>query len=118
MNDIVTNDLSKYGFRELSLAGELLKAYGDNGANFLTDGITLNFNTNSGIVFLCDEDMNVGVLENAGENEDSIMNKVVQFYSCPQCGNEGTQKDGLENGWDFEKFDDYCTKECVKKSND
>jgi hypothetical protein len=105
MQDIVTTDLSEYGYKELAEAGELLKAYGDDGAEFLNDGITLNFNTYSGIVFLSDSDYNVGVLEDG---------HLVQFYNCPYCGNEGTQNDGLENGWDFEKHEGYCSAKCQK----
>ena len=115
-NETVTSDLTKFGFRELDMAADLLKAYAANGSDFLTDGVNVFMNTNSGNVFLCDEDMNVGVLER-GEGENDIDNKVVQFYSCPQCGNEGTQSEGLEEKWDFEKYEGYCSKECRNKNN-
>jgi hypothetical protein len=80
-NEIVTSDLTKFGYREIDMAADLLKAYAKNGSEFLTDGVNVYMNVNSGSVFLCDEDMNVGMLE-AGE--------VVKFFSCPNCGNEGT----------------------------
>jgi hypothetical protein len=108
MNDIVTTDLSEYGYTELYEAGELLKAYAKNGCQFLNDGITLNLNKDSGKVFLSDEDFNVGVLED---------DKLVQFYSCYECGNEGTQEEGEENKWDFEKHHGYCSKDCWEKAN-
>jgi len=59
---IITADFSKFGYRELKLASELLQAYLEQGADFLTEGITLNFNINSGFVFLSDEDYNVAML--------------------------------------------------------
>ena len=102
-NEIVTSDLTKFGFRELDMAGDLLKAYASNGSDFLTDGVNVFMNTSSGNVFLSDEDMNVGMLEN---------NRVVQFFSCPNCGNEGTQKDGKESDWNFEKYEGFCSKRC------
>ena len=60
-NEIVTADLSRFGYRELALAGELLKAYGDNGAprDFDEQGVSLTFNTNSGNVFLTNENADV-----------------------------------------------------------
>lgn len=82
-----TQDLSTFGYRELEEASELLMAYAQQGADFLNSNIQLNFNTHSGIVFLTDDDLNVGVLEGG---------KLVQFYNCSQCGWEGTAED-LEN---------------------
>lgn len=104
---IVTADLSEFGYMELFEAGKLLLAYAENGSEFLGDGITLNFNKLSGYVFLCDEDYNIGLLEEGA---------IVPFYSCPQCGNEGTQEEGKENNWDFEKYHGYCSKECENKN--
>ena len=106
-NEIVTSDLTKFGYRELDMAADLLKAYAASGSDFLGDGVNVFMNTNSGNVFLSDEDFNVGMLEDE---------KVVQFYSCPQCGNEGTQSEGLTEKWDFEKYKGYCTKKCQNKN--
>lgn len=105
MQDIVTTDLTKFGYRELDMAADLLKAYANDKEDFLTDEVNVFMNTNSGSVFLCDADMNVGVMENG---------KIVQFYSCPNCGNEGTQSQGKEEGWDFVKFEGYCSNKCKK----
>ena len=102
-----TQDLSKFGMRELALAGELLTAYADHGSDFLTDGVTVEFNPNSGMVFLVDEDYNVGVLEDA---------KVVQFYSCPVCGFEGTQADAKEENKDFEEHMGMCSQDCENEN--
>ena len=107
--EIVTTDLSKYGYKELVEAGELLNAYAENGSEFLGDGLTLNFNMNSGYVFLSDEDYNVGVLEG---------HKVVQFFSCPQCGFEATQEDAKAEEKDFEAHNGYCSQSCEDVDGD
>lgn len=85
--EIVTTDLSKFGNREKSMAADLLKAYSNNPPDFLGDGVTVMFNSHSGYVFLTDEDYNVGVMDNADK-------EIVQFFSCGECGNEGTTEDG------------------------
>ena len=88
MSEVVVCDLSQFGYRELGLAAELLKAYADHGADFLGDGIKICFNTQSGYVFLSDEDCNVAMI-----NGD----RLEQFFSCPNCGNEGFKE---EHGFD------------------
>ena|SRR3990167_1885239 len=107
MDDVTTSDLTKFGYRELDMAADLLKVYSNNLVDFLSDGVNVFMNTNSGKVFLSDEDYNVGILEDG---------KIVKHYSCPQCGNEGTQKEGAENEWDFEGYNGYCTKTCEDKN--
>lgn len=105
---IVTADLSGFGHRELDEAVKLLTAYKENTFkedNFFSDGLTLNFNKQSGYVFLCDEDGNVGLLNDDGEIE--------QFISCSYCGKEGFKSE-------LKLYDccGYCgechLKECVK----
>ena len=105
--EIVTNDLSKFGYRELAEAGELLKEYADKPADFLSDGLTINFNPNSGYVFLSDEDYNVGVMTAEG---------IVQFFSCPQCGYEGTNEEAEAEGKSFIKYSGYCSSECEEEN--
>jgi hypothetical protein len=78
-----TNNLEEFGYREMGMAGELLTAYSE-GCGFLGRRVKLEFNSSSGIVFLVDEDCNVGVMEDK---------KLVQFYNCPECGEEGTAHD-------------------------
>ena len=92
--EVVTTDLSKFGYMELEEASKLLLAYVKQGAENLGDGLTLNFNTSSGYVFLSDEDYNVYML-----NE----NELKQFFNCAECGNEGFKED-------FDKNSDceYC----------
>lgn len=82
--ELVTADLSKFGRCELQEAAELLKALTDDECDFLGDGITLNMNTGSGYVFLSDEDYNVGMLNDG---------KLEQWFSCPNCGEEGFKED-------------------------
>lgn len=85
MEDPVTTNLAKFGFRELKLAAELLNAYvGDPNAVNLWDGVTIAMNDNSGHVFLTDEDFNIAMM-----NGD----KLEQWYSCPECGEEGFRED-------------------------
>jgi len=98
--EVVTADLSKFGNSELSSAVELLNAYIQSPPDFLGDGLTLNFNTNSGKVFLSDEDLNVGVIED---------DKIVQFINCGECGYEGTKKD-----YNYDK-ENNNTSECCKE---
>lgn len=79
-----TQDLSKFGYREKDIAADLLKAYASGQGEFLSDGVTVEFNPNSGNVFLVDEDYNVGMM-----NGD----KLEQFFSCSDCGAEGFKGD-------------------------
>ena len=79
-SDIVTSDLSRFGYRELKMAAQLLAAYCDNPPDFLGDQLTVMLNTHSGYVFLTDEDFNVGMMN--GE-------ALEQHHSCPECGSEG-----------------------------
>lgn len=90
-----TRDLSQFGMRELAIAGDLLREYSNGTCDFLTDGVTVEFNPNSGVVFLTDDDLNVGVLE-----EGSL----VQFFSCPECGAEGTE-------YDLDEDEDHAVKD-------
>lgn len=83
-----TSDLSKFGYREVGIAAELLKAYSDNPPRFLGDGVRVWFNMDSGYVFLSDGDYNVGMLNNG---------KLEQWHSCPQCGHEGFLEDMEHN---------------------
>lgn len=100
----VTNDLTRFGFRELDEAADLLKIYANNGCTFLEDGVTVWLNKYSGKVFLSDEDYNVAVVEGG---------KLVQFLSCPNCGYEGTQAEAQDELKDFEKYEGFCSEECL-----
>lgn len=97
---VVTTDLSKFGYRELRLAAKLLTAYCDasqEASKFLGDGLTINMNTQSGYVFLSDQDYNVGMIN---PNTD----KLEQWLNCPYCGHEGFKEDAEHTA-----SDDECT---------
>jgi len=79
---VVTADLSEFGWRELDEAATLLKAYADNPSVLDGDEVSLNFNRNSGYVFLTDEDYDTALI-----NHDT--GKLEKWYTCPQCGHEG-----------------------------
>lgn len=104
MENIVTADLSRFGKREIELAKDLLDAYLKQGADFLGEGITLNFNMDSGYVFLSDSDYNVAMI-----NDD----KLEQWFSCPNCGHEGFLED-MEHGEDDKECQEYL-KEIKRK---
>ena len=99
-----TNDLSSFGIKELREAGELLIAYADSHPDFLGDGVQVWFNSNSGYVFLSDEDFNVAMLDNG---------KLEQWFSCPNCGYEGFKED-MKHGDGDKDCEDYL-KEIVFK---
>lgn len=82
--NLITADLSKFGYKELKIATKLLLEYTRGAGDFLISNIVLNFNTDSGNVFLSDEDYNVGMLNGIS---------LEQFFTCPECGNEGFKED-------------------------
>jgi len=89
-----TNDLSDFGYVELKEAAKLLTAYCEDTSILDGDGVKVEFNPNSGCVFLVDEDCNVAML-----NGD----KLELWYSCPYCGHEGFLED-----MQHEPEDDEC----------
>lgn len=107
MDEIITSDLTQFGYKELYEAGQLLQAYAADGSDFLYKGVNVFMNKNSGKVFLSDEDMRVGVLEGG---------RLVEFYSCPECGYEGTQEEAIADNHNFEAHDGYCSKECEEQN--
>lgn len=87
-NEITTTDLSKFGYRELGMAGNLLTLYSNDPNNVnIGDNMQLMMNTNSGNVFLTDDDCNVVMIDDNG--------KLANFYNCPNCGHEGFAYDFL-----------------------
>jgi hypothetical protein len=66
MTNIVQINLEGFGFRELDIASKLLSKVSEYGypRDFSDAGISLAFNTNSGYVFLTNEDCQVLMLEN------------------------------------------------------
>jgi len=89
---MTTTNLAHFGYRELSIAGEILTAYADRKEicpYFSGDGVQLMMNRNSGNVFLTDEDCNVLMMNGS---------KLEGFYSTPYEGHEGFLDD-LLNEW-------------------
>jgi hypothetical protein len=86
-----TRDLSKFGFREIGMAGELLTKYADGRGSWvseldeLADGIGMEFNPNSGNVFLVDEDGRVAMVNDNGKLEN--------WFYCFNCGAEGFRRE-------------------------
>lgn len=79
-----TNDLSKFGYVELKETARLLNAYIEDTDVMPWDGVKVEFNPNSGCVFLVDEDFNTVMM-----NGD----KLELWYNCPICGHEGFLED-------------------------
>ena len=52
---MITLDLSKLGYREMDMAGDLLKAHAEKPAEFLGDEVRLCYNEYSDNIFLTDE---------------------------------------------------------------
>lgn len=99
-----TRDLSEFGFIERQEAGRLLLALGTHHdkTKELNDGIYLEFNPNSGFVFLGDDDGNTAMMN--GHDLET-------WYSCPECNNEGFADD-----YEFETYQGYCCHECADKN--
>ena len=86
-----THDLSEFGPQELKTAAELRTAYCQTSPDFLGDGTQIEFNMDSGYVFLIDEESNIGMM-----NGDDLE----QWLKCPECGTEGFLEDMIEKGRD------------------
>jgi hypothetical protein len=98
-----TTDLSLFGYRELQMAIELLKAFKEvkTEIDFLGDGIKLMMNTSSGNVFLTDDDFNVAMMN--GE-------KIQQWLTCSNCGKEDFKEELTLN-------DNGLCEDCTSKDN-
>ena len=71
MLEIVTADLSKFGYRERELAEKLLKAWREQGlpSDFHNEDVTINLNLHSGYVFLSNAEYQVAMMN--GDNLES-----------------------------------------------
>ena len=98
MNNIYTEDLTKFGYRELDIAGDLLKAIKKGlPSDFYDEGIKLGFNTHSGNVFLTNSEYQVAMVDDDGN--------LYSFYSTPYEGREGSYED-LKEKYDDMHFED------------
>lgn len=99
-----TADFSGFKSRELRKAARLLNLWSFRvltdfaQKNFYNDGITVNFNDNSGYVFLSNSDYQALVEEDG---------KLEMLLYCPNCGNEGTPEE-------FKLCGDECCKEYLE----
>ena len=87
---MTTTNLADFGYRELDMAADTLKAYcnGHDCPYFTGEGVQLMMNQNSGNVFLTDSDCNVLMLTSDGVLEG--------FYNSPYDGKEGFFSDLLD----------------------
>ncbi len=88
--EVVTSDLAQFGSRERKMLEDLLRAWRKHGLprDFDGDGVTAAMNRNSGCVFLTNANYDVAMEEDG---------RLVSFYSCPQCGEEGTWDDSIKD---------------------
>lgn len=105
---MTTTNLSNFGYRELAILEELLKAMREQGLpkDFCNDEVHPMMNQSSGNVFLTNSDYQVAML-----NGD----KLESFYFLSYHGNEGFLDELIEdydNGnikvEDFEQLSDIC----------
>jgi hypothetical protein len=110
MNDVYTEDLAKFGFRELDIAGDLLKAIQKGlPSDFEQAGIKVGFNTHSGYVFLTNADHQVAMVDDQG--------KLYSFYSSPYEGKEGSYEDLKEEYDDMHPEDQEWFDDLTKSLN-
>jgi len=88
-----TQDLSNFGYVEIDEAIKLLKEY-KNHKSILGAMVQIEFNPNSGNVFLIDNNYDTAMM-----NGDVLD----RWYSCPVCGHEG-----FINNMDHRKDDEEC----------
>ena len=90
MNDYYTEDLTKFGYRELDIAGDLLKAIKKGlPIDFDREGIKVGFNMNSGNVFLVNAEYQVAMVDDEGN--------LYSFYSSPYEGKKVLLKISKKN---------------------
>jgi hypothetical protein len=99
MNDnTYTEDLSRFGFREIKMLSEILNAWVKDGLpdDFSNDEVKPAMNMNSGNVFLVNSDYQVAMM-----NGD----KLESFYSTPYDGHEGFYDELIEQYSDMNSED-------------
>ena len=109
-----TRDLSKFGYRELEMLRDLLTAMIEHGLpdDFSDDGVTAEFNPNSGNVFLTNDEYDVAMLTSDGTLES--------WYYTPYSGYEGFLDDLLDevdDDWDVEDLE-YLADICDNNGRD
>jgi len=92
---MVTTDLSKFGYRELGIAADILESWIKCGLPDAFDyegEVRISFNTKSGFVFLHNGIGDTVVLK------DKLLE---MWYSCPECDAEGFADD---IDWDADRY--------------
>lgn len=100
-NETYTENLADFGARERRMLQELLEAWNKQGLpeDFSDDRVRPAMNTNSGFVFLVNDDCQTAMM-----NGD----KLESFYSTPYNGNEGFFDELIEEWADMHHDDqDY-----------
>lgn len=87
MNNVTLANLENFGNREIEEAVDLMREYANGSAPdwFCNNGVTVEFNPNSGMVFLTNSDYEVLVM---GDNGD-----LVGFHFLGYYGYEGTAEE-------------------------
>ena len=93
-----TRDLMNFGYRELEEAGNLLKALkSGNDTKYLGDNVTIEFNPNSGNVFLVDDEYNVAMMADgmlcdwhylSYEGHEGFIEDLIESYKQGDITNE------------------------------
>lgn len=105
---MITTNLSDFGYRELMILEEVLRAMREQGLpnDFYNDDVHPMMNQSSGNVFLTNSEYQVAMLNG---------NKLESFYFLSYHGNEGflddlieEYKDGYIKVEDFEQLADIC----------
>ena len=104
-------NMDHFGMREIEMAADLMKAYANGGApdSFYDDGVTVEFNPQSGKVFLVNSDFQVLTIDGNG--------RLYEMYSRGYAGKEG---DAETLYFDFKNGNvdenDYEQLECILES--
>ena len=87
MNNMTLANLENFGSREIEEAADLMQEYANGNIPdwFYNDGVTVEFNPNSGMVFLTNSDYQVLIMGDSGN--------LVGFHFLGYHGYEGTAED-------------------------
>ena len=94
-----TEDLSKFGMREIKLAAKLLTAYSNadqNNTQYLQHGVRLAFDSSGGHVYLKDEEGNIAIMQE---------NLLCDWLISPNEGKQGFYNELLEAYEDMHEED-------------
>lgn len=99
--EIVTSDLSDFGWREREILKDILDAWNKQNLpkDFYNDEVIPMFNRNSGYVFLTNSEYQTCMM-----NDDNLE----IWFNCCNCGHEGFSEDCQLN--------DYGCNECIDET--